>query len=145
MGVRFWPAAERKAVRAFLQKLHPNKPLKGEKPKGFSRVYRITSRSDFDRIRKNAQKLVFRHWILFYCRNEIGVPRLALSISGKYGNSVARNFMRRWFRETFRLHKNALKPLDFHFIARQRPTKCSKKRYREELNADFQKLLHRFG
>jgi ribonuclease P protein component len=68
---------------------------------------------------------------------------LAVTISAKYGNSVARNAFRRWLRETFRHHQAELQAFDLHFIARQKPTKLDKKRYKDELNEDFQKLLHR--
>jgi ribonuclease P protein component len=77
-------------------------------------------------------------------KNEVGFPRLALTISSKYGNAVARNWYRRWLREVFRLNKAKLPERDFHFIARQKPVNLSKKSYKEELNEDFEKLLHRF-
>ncbi len=110
---------------------------------GLPPANRIRKRADFAKLRKTSQKWVSRHWILFYSRSEEGIPRLALSISTKYGNAVARNWYRRWLRETFRLHREALPPLDLHFVARQKPANCPKKRYIEELNEDFAKLLHR--
>jgi ribonuclease P protein component len=87
--------------------------------------------------------MVSRHWILYFALSETGKARLALTISGKYGNSVERNAFRRWLRESFRVNCAGLKPLDLHFVARQKPTNLSKKRYKDELNEDFQKLLHR--
>jgi ribonuclease P protein component len=86
---------------------------------------------------------VFRHWILYFSGNDASIPRLALSISTKYGNAVERNWYRRWLREAFRLNKAKLPSFDLHFIARQKPANCPKKRYTEELNEDFEKLLHR--
>lgn len=87
--------------------------------------------------------MVFRHWILYFAKRETGEARLAATISAKYGNSVARNAFRRWLRETFRTNRTLLKPYDLHFVARQKPTNIEKKRYKDELNEDFQKLLHR--
>jgi ribonuclease P protein component len=119
-----------------------------KKPTGkkfaFPRTLRITKRADFNQLRKVSQKWVSRHWILYYSRNELGVPRLALSISTKYGNAVERNRYRRWLRNTFRQHQADLPAMDMHFIARQKPANCEKKRYIEELNADFAKLVTRF-
>lgn len=89
--------------------------------------------------------MVFRHWILYYAPSESGQARLAASISAKYGNSVERNRFRRWLRETFRHHQASLPPYDLHFVARQKPTTLAKKRYKEELDEDFQKLLLRFA
>jgi ribonuclease P protein component len=123
--------------------LAPNKPKSSGKIFGLSKLHRIRKRADFHKLRKNSQKWVSRHWILFYSKSEWEGPRLALSISTKYGNSVARNWYRRWLREKFRLNKANLPPFDLHFVARQKPANCSKKRYIEELNADFEKLLHR--
>ncbi|MGZ3652617.1 MAG: ribonuclease P protein component [Bdellovibrionota bacterium] len=121
----------------------PSKPGSEGKKFGLPPSSRIRKRSDFNRLRKNSQKWVSRHWILYYSKNELGFPRLALSISVKYGNAVERNRYRRWLREAFRLHKAQLPAMDLHFIARQKPANCLKKRYIEELNADFEKLLHR--
>jgi ribonuclease P protein component len=104
---------------------------------------RITKRSDFNELKKKSQKWVSRHWILYYSRNELGAPRLALSISTRYGNAVERNRYRRWLRNTFRQNQAELGAFDMHFIARQKPANCEKKRYTEELNADFAKLLPR--
>jgi ribonuclease P protein component len=123
--------------------LVPSKPKSPGKKYGLPQSHRIRKRADFSRLRKNSQKWVSRHWILFYSKNEWGWPRLALSISTRYGNAVERNRYRRWLREAFRLHKADLPPFDLHFVARQKPANCPKKRYIEELNADFQKLLHR--
>jgi ribonuclease P protein component len=118
-------------------------PLNKSKPLAFPRTSRVTKRTDFFRLRKIASKWVSRHWILYYAPGETEVARLAVTISAKYGNSVARNSLRRWLRETFRHHHANLKAFDLHFIARQKPTNIDKKRYKDELNEDFQKLLHR--
>ncbi len=114
------------------------------KPFGLPRTDRVLKSTEFAKMRKTAQKWVCRHWILFYSKSDHTFPRLAVTISRKYGNSVARNAYRRWMRETFRLNKAQLPACDLHFLARQKPTNLSKTRYKEELNEDFEKLLHRF-
>ncbi|MGE3261404.1 MAG: ribonuclease P protein component [Bacteriovoracia bacterium] len=121
--------------------MQPSKPAK---PLAFPRSRRVTKRTDFFRLRKVASKWVSRHWILYYAESESGTARLGVTISAKYGNSVERNSFRRWLREAFRAHHASLKPYDLHFVARQKPTNIAKKRYKDELNEDFQKLLHRF-
>lgn len=103
----------------------------------------MTKRGDFARLRKASRKWVARHFILYYAPNEHGVPRLAFSISTRYGNAVARNRFRRQVREAFRIHKGELPSIDLHFIARQKPANLPEKRYIEELHEDFGKLLHR--
>ena len=115
------------------------------KPLSFSRSQRITKKVDFLRLRKNSAKWVARHWVLFYCENKLEKSRLAVTLSARYGSAVQRNLFRRWLREKFRLHQNALQGYDLHFIAKQKPVQIAKTRYKDELNEDFAKLLHRFS
>jgi ribonuclease P protein component len=125
--------------------LAPSKSAKPAKAFSFPRSLRVTKRADFFRLRKTASKWVSRHWILYYAQNEEQLPRLAVTLTAKHGNAVARNWFRRWLRQEFRLNQKNLKAYDFHFIARQKPTNLTKKRYKDELHEDFQKLLHRLG
>jgi ribonuclease P protein component len=86
---------------------------------------------------------VGRHWVLFYAKNGLDFPRLAVTLSGRYGSAVERNRYRRWMREKFRHHQQELAGLDLHFIAKQKPVHLSEKRYKEELHEDFERLLRR--
>lgn len=86
-----------------------------------------------------------RHWVLFYAPNSLEHPRLAVTISARYGNSVERNRFRRFMRESFRLNQASLKNYDLHFIAKQKPVHLPEKRYKDELHEDFQRLLHRLA
>jgi len=83
--------------------------------------------------------------VLYYAQNELEHPRLAVTLSGRYGSAVERNRFRRWMRERFRHHQQHLSGLDLHFIAKQKPVNLPEKRYKEELHEDFQRLLHRFS
>lgn len=86
-----------------------------------------------------------RHWVLFYAQNDLPNARLAVTISGRYGNSVERNRFRRWMREAFRTNQNKVVGYDLHFIAKQKPVHLPANRYKEELHEDFQRLLHRLS
>jgi ribonuclease P protein component len=124
--------------------LVPSNPKRAKKKVyGITRSHRITKRGDFARLRKNSRKWVSRHWILYYAANDLGSPRLAFSVSTKYGNAVSRNRYRRQIREAFRLRQVDLPAVDLHFIARQKPANLAEKRYIEELHEDFEKLVHR--
>lgn len=46
-------------------------------------------------------------------------------------------------REKFRANQIGLAGLDLHFIAKQKPVNVPEKRYKDELNEDFERLLHR--
>lgn len=88
--------------------------------------------------------MIARHWILFFIRHENTTPRLAVTISARYGNAVKRNRFRRWLREQFRTHKKELSGLDLHFVAKQKPMHLAEARYKEELHEDYKRLLARF-
>lgn len=59
-------------------------------------------------------------WLLVQaCPNHLAFSRLGLSVSRKYGGAVARNRLRRLYREAFRLSKHDLpKGLDLVLIPR---------------------------
>jgi len=144
MVPKFSLPGAKKAVSALRLKLPPNKATR-PKTFGLSPKLRLRRKSEFLRLRKTASKWVARHWVLFYSKNDLDHPRLALTLSGRYGSAVERPRMRRWMRERFRLHQADLKGLDLHFIAKQKPVNLPEKRYKEELHEDFQRLLHRFA
>lgn len=115
------------------------------KRNGLDEVLRLRRKSEFLQLKKTATKWVARHWILFYAKNNLDHPRLAVTISARYGPSVERNRFRRRLRENFRLHQTQLQGIDLHFIAKQKPVNLTEKRYKEELHEDFQRLLHRLS
>ena len=83
--------------------------------------------------------------MLYYLRNELSKPRLAVTISARYGNAVHRNRLRRWLREKIRIGQKTLGGVDLHFVAKQKPALLDKKGYKKELDEDFQRLLRHFA
>lgn len=72
------------------------------------------------------------------CRNELGWPRLGLSIAAKaVGNSVARNRIRRVIREVFR-HRQDLPPGDLVISAKSQARHADN----AQLRADLEQLLN---
>lgn len=143
MAARLLLLEEKKAVRNLRLRLVKSKKVR--KPLGLHRTLRLRRKAEFLRLRKESSKWVARHWILYYAKNDIEHPRLAVTLSGRYGSAVERNRFRRWMRERFRLNQAKLAGLDLHFIAKQKPGKMPEKRYKEELNEDFERLLHRLA
>jgi ribonuclease P protein component len=109
----------------------------------FSYKNRIKKKKDFLTFRREGKKLVARHWIIYYRKNNLGFPRLAATVSRHYGNAVERNRFRRWLKEQFRKNKSKLAPFDVHFIAKA--TKIKDKEYKDALNEDFAKLLRKLS
>jgi len=78
-----------------------------------------------------------------YCRkNGRNVNRLGITVSGKIGNAVVRNRIRRRLKEIYRLNEASLLPgYDLVLVARM------KSRFAKyaELNGDFIKLSRKLG
>lgn len=142
MGKKYCLAEDVKDVSALQLKLAQNKQK--NKAKSFDRSHRVRKKADFSHLRQNSKKWPSRHWVLFFSKNTVERPRLAITVTSRYGNAVARNIFKRWIREKFRLHKEKLPFADLHFVAKQKAAILDKKRYIEELNEDFERLLHRF-
>jgi ribonuclease P protein component len=106
-------------------------------------ISRITKKRDFEELRRSAKKIVTRHWILFYRPNELSRARLGVTASRRFGNAVARNRFRRWFKELFRVNKKQLPALDMHFVAKGQAGKG--KIYATEFREDFTRLLQRLS
>lgn len=115
-----------------------------KKKRTLSREQRVRKRADFVSAKKKSTKVVARHWILFFSKNEKSIGRLAVTISTRYGSSVNRNRFRRWMREFFRQHQDSFCGFDVHFIAKQKPLHLTEKAYKTELHEDFERLLLRF-
>lgn len=74
----------------------------------FRLEYRIRSNADFQRAYERRATASDQRLLIFGCPNNLPYPRLGLSVSRKYGNSVARNRFKRLIREAFRLSRRQL-------------------------------------
>ena len=101
--------------------------MAGEAPAGkplrFSQAQRLQRSWEFDRARREGQRIVKGCLILNWRRADAetgqGTPRLGVVTSRKIGNAVARSRARRLLREVFRRHQHELTGmLDLVLIAR---------------------------
>jgi ribonuclease P protein component len=80
---------------------------------------RIRRKSDFASLYRNGSRLRGRYFTLVFRGNELDHSRLAVVASRKVGPAVARNRVKRRFRELFRRNKELLRePLDLVVITR---------------------------
>jgi ribonuclease P protein component len=81
-----------------------------------------------------------RHLVAAILENGLPHRRLGLTVSSRVGNAVARNRVKRWLREIFRHHRNALPPgVDVVLIARPGTPQLGHRR----LEAEFVTLAER--
>jgi ribonuclease P protein component len=77
---------------------------------------KMTSGNDFKRILNKGQRNKTRAFNLYCYPNELGYPRLGLSISKRVSNkATVRNKIKRIIRETFRCNAGLLFPADYFF------------------------------
>lgn len=74
----------------------------------FPRYHRLLVRRDFLRAKNRGRKLHTRHLIALWMPSPKGCRRIGLTVSGKVGNSVVRNQIKRWLREIFRAERERL-------------------------------------
>lgn len=74
----------------------------------FRREDRLRSGRDYQRVYRRRAAVSDTTLLVHACENELGHPRLGLSVSRKAGNAVVRNRWKRIVREVFRLHRPQL-------------------------------------
>lgn len=89
---------------------------------------RIRSRKEFQELYKTGKKFSTRYYLIFYksTSDSSGLPhkgmRLGISIPGRLGNAVFRNYQKRVLRGYFRKEvKKMSVPRTMLFVLRQRP------------------------
>ena len=78
---------------------------------GFGPEARLSSRADYRRVFEEGRKTVGRN-VIVWAVPAAGKARLGLSVSGKVGNAVRRNRLKRLVREAFRLNRSRLASWD---------------------------------
>jgi ribonuclease P protein component len=81
-------------------------------PLGFAKRLRLLKPSEFDRVMRARTSAVDGRLRMYGVANELGHPRLGLTVSRRVGNSVVRNRWKRALREAFRLVQHDLPAFD---------------------------------
>jgi len=86
----------------------------------FSKSARLRKRSEFLRLSRIGKKIHSPNFVVIYESNERGESRLGITVSGKVGNAVVRNQIKRLVREFFRRRRQELlQDLDILVIAKK--------------------------
>jgi ribonuclease P protein component len=107
-----------------------------------SRFTRLTDSPEFERVYKQGIAFRGKLFSVHAFPNEIGTPRLGLSVSKKVGNAVTRNAARRRLREVFHAAIGRI-PGSFDLVVSARPP-ASQATF-EELNEEFLRALGKIG
>ena len=79
---------------------------------------RLTLRSEFLAVQARGRKLHAGAYVVLALPNDLGWPRLGITVSTRVGKAVLRNLVKRWVREAFRVAAPGLPGLDLVVIAR---------------------------
>ncbi len=101
---------------------------------GFPRDERLLKRGDFLRISGEGSKVHTPNFIILWTTSPLSVVRIGITVSGKVGNAVTRNRIKRLVREFYRNNKGLFGPADYSIIARKGAARL-----------DFNALCHELG
>ena len=100
----------------------------------FPKSARLRKRPEFLRLSRTGQKIHSPNFVIICENNERGETRLGITVSGKVGNAVVRNQIKRFVREFFRRRRHELSQgLDILVIAKKTATDVSLTQVENEL------------
>ncbi|MDH3446125.1 MAG: ribonuclease P protein component [Deltaproteobacteria bacterium] len=106
-----------------------------EESEKFPKSARLRKRPEFLQLSRTGRKIHSAHFVIVSGKNDCGETRVGITVSGKVGNSVVRNRIKRSLREFFRRHRRELGAgLDFLVIARKSASKISSSYIAEEMS-----------
>ena len=107
-----------------------------------SKLTRLTDSPEFERVYRQGTACRGKLFSVHAFPNEIGTPRLGLSVSRKVGNAVARNAVRRRLREVFHSAITRV-PGSLDLVLSARP--AAAEATFEELCEEFDRMLGKLG
>ena len=106
-------------------------------PEGFARKYRLGENKNYRYVYRRGKSFPSRNLVLVYLKGR--EQKFGFSVSGKVGNAVTRNRIRRFMREDVRRMRTKLKCGKYIFIARP----ALKRVPHDELTREMCALLNR--
>lgn len=103
---------------------------------------RLTDSPDFERVYRQGTAYRGKLFSVHAFPNELGTPRLGLSVSRRVGNAVTRNAVRRRLREVFHSARPEI-PGDLDLVVSARP--AAAEATLRELSEEFVRSLRKLG
>jgi ribonuclease P protein component len=104
----------------------------------FPKSARLRKRPEFLKLSRTGRKIHSAHFVILSGSNDSSETRLGITVSGKVGNAVARNRIKRSLREFFRRRRHELGTgLDFLVIARTNASQISSRKIAEEMSENL--------
>ncbi|MCI5661064.1 MAG: ribonuclease P protein component [Clostridia bacterium] len=115
------------------------------KPNGFPRCYRLGGNKNYRFVYRRGKSTPSRNIVLVHLKGRD--LKIGFSVSGKVGNAVTRNRLRRWMREDVRKMRPQMKCGKYIFVARPSLKEVPHEAVARELHALLQraKLLREDG
>lgn len=105
------------------------------------RTARLLKAADFSASRDRRWRLTTHSLVAEYWTTEASDARLGMAVSRRVSKrAVVRNRIRRQIRESFRLHRHELAPLDILVIARARAAQVENAALRADLESLWRRL-----
>ena len=109
---------------------------------GFSRIYRLSSDSDFQFVFAKPHKVKHHALIALYRSNKQPVARLGIIVNKHHVRlAVGRNRIKRLIRESFRHVKDKLKGLDIIVLIRSKCSPADKLSFRNDVDHLWQLII----
>jgi ribonuclease P protein component len=109
---------------------------------GFSRLYRLVSKHDFQSVFATSKKASHQYLLALYQPNQKPHARLGIIIAKRHVRlAVDRNHLRRIIRESFRHEKEALKGLDIIVLMRSKWSPLDNAALRDDIKRLWQKCV----
>ncbi|HVV69917.1 MAG TPA: ribonuclease P protein component [Gammaproteobacteria bacterium] len=107
----------------------------------FPRLHRLKSATEFKQVFRCAKRYSTQYITVYSCPNNLGFPRLGLSISKKHiRNATDRNRIKRVARETFRLNQTNLGNKDIVVVAYKGADSLSKPQQQQRFQDLWKRL-----
>ncbi len=107
----------------------------------FPRHERLLKRRDFLRLSSQGQKVHTSNFVILWQEPPVPSVRIGITVSGKVGNAVTRNRLKRLIRQFYRLNKGLFLSADYNIIAKQGAARLAFGEVSQELGRALQRTI----